>query len=88
MQIVPARSVLVILSLARKCADSLTFHQTLRWEVISALDILFEVAVPIAAAMLVWPLKAATTTKLNVVFAFSFRLLWVPVSYCRSRSSS
>ncbi|KAK3705641.1 hypothetical protein LTR37_013249 [Vermiconidia calcicola] len=47
---------------------------TLRWEITSAFDILFEVAVPFAAAALVWPLEAAIATKLNVTLAFCFRL--------------
>ncbi|KAK3704773.1 hypothetical protein LTR37_013604 [Vermiconidia calcicola] len=58
-----------------KLAGAQCSGMTLRWEIISAFDILFEVAVPFAAAALVWPLKAAITTKLNVTLAFCFRLL-------------
>lgn len=50
--------------------------QALRWQVISAFDILFEVAVPAAAAAFVWPLKASISTRISVICAFSFRLMY------------
>jgi len=44
---------------------------------ISAFDILYEIVIVASSFTLVWGLNAPTSTKVNVVLAFAFRLLCV-----------
>ncbi|KAK2756670.1 hypothetical protein FQN54_005115 [Arachnomyces sp. PD_36] len=46
----------------------------LRWKVIGAFDIITEVALIALSMLLVWGLRMRVSSKLTVVFAFSFRL--------------
>ncbi|RFU35677.1 hypothetical protein B7463_g743, partial [Scytalidium lignicola] len=46
----------------------------LRWQVISAFDILFELALVGMTIFLVWDLHTVTESKMSVIFAFSMRL--------------
>jgi hypothetical protein len=51
--------------------------QFLRWQVISAFDIAFELAMFAMSIYLVWDLQASLDMKGTVVFAFSMRLPYV-----------
>lgn len=51
--------------------------QFLRWQVISAFDIVFELALLVMSIYLVWGLQASLDMKGTVVFAFSMRLPYV-----------
>jgi hypothetical protein len=53
--------------------------QFLRWQVISAFDIFFELALVVMSIYIVWDLQAALGMKVTVVFAFSMRLPYVVV---------
>jgi len=53
--------------------------QFLRWQVISAFDIVFELALVVMSIYLVWDLQAGVGMKGTVVFAFSMRLPYVVV---------
>ena len=56
--------------------------QITRWSVVATFDSLFEIAVFLLSIILVVPLQMTTEIKLSVVFAFSFRLLYVsPFSF-------
>ncbi|KAL1589047.1 hypothetical protein WHR41_02091 [Cladosporium halotolerans] len=54
----------------------------LRWQIIGGMDIAWEVLVVAMAAYLMWNLQAPLATKIQVVFAFSFRLLLIaPIAF-------
>jgi hypothetical protein len=48
--------------------------QLLRWQVISAFDIAFELCLVGMAIYLVWNVQTSLETKLTVVFSFGMRL--------------
>lgn len=58
--------------------------QLLRWQIIGGMDIAWEVLVVAMAAYLIWNLQAPLATKIQVVFAFSFRLLYVALTVIAS----
>lgn len=51
--------------------------QITRWSVVATFDSLFEIAIFLLSIILVVPLQMTTEIKLSVVFAFSFRLVYV-----------
>lgn len=51
--------------------------QITRWSVVATFDSLFEIAIFLLSVILVVPLQMTTEIKLSVVFAFSFRLVYV-----------
>lgn len=54
--------------------------QITRWSVVATFDSLFEIAIFLLSIILVVPLQMTTEIKLSVVFAFSFRLVYVSLA--------
>lgn len=69
------------------CYQTITDHiiQITRWSVVATFDSLFEIAVFLLSIILVVPLQMTTEIKLSVVFAFSFRLVYVSPLFPRSK---
>ena len=61
--------------MAKAIADECLDLQWLRWQVISAFDIVLEVAIVEMAVYLVWGLQMSWSKKATVVSAFAFRLM-------------